>query len=319
MLVNMNILNSPWRNAFETFLTKAKQDLRVAVPYYGEQTIAAILRNSGGGVNKQFLLALSERDVKAGSQSVGAIELIHADALSSIKVISNLHAKMMIADEMNAIVTSSNMTPSGLDRNVEIGVYIDEPKLVVELTKTFDDLWSKAGSLNAKILKEVRRWKRSARTSKPGKIYGTRITFPRSSICPGPTHLPALGWILIHTAARYGGTGEPRTPQEELKRDYHPGMHWHWKRGKPLKEGGPYRLLFAWEGVVFGEGTAKVTRTIEATARGDYDFAFVLEHYTDHKPVAISDLPLSINQHKHHRDLIRLNERILMKYDAMTR
>jgi hypothetical protein len=104
---------------------------------------------------------------------------------------------------------------------------------------------------------------------------------------------------------------------EEMQAYYKPGCLWHWKRGKPLKEGGPYRLLFAWEGKIFGEATAKITHDIDPGDRGEYDFAFKLQDYTDRKSVALEDLPLTLKQLKHHRDLIKLDEQILKKYDAL--
>ena len=45
----------------------------------------------------------------------------------------NIHAKVYVADERCAIVTSGNLTERGLRFNLEYGFYLDEPKLVKEV------------------------------------------------------------------------------------------------------------------------------------------------------------------------------------------
>ena len=50
--------------------------------------------------------------------------------LARLVALSNLHAKVFVADETAAIVTSGNLTRSALDRNLEYGVLLREPDLV---------------------------------------------------------------------------------------------------------------------------------------------------------------------------------------------
>jgi hypothetical protein len=40
---------------------------------------------------------------------------------------SSLHAKCMVVDERFALVTSANFTDRGQDRNIEVGVFVDDP------------------------------------------------------------------------------------------------------------------------------------------------------------------------------------------------
>ena len=49
--------------------------------------------------------------------------------------LSNLHAKVFVADGAAAIITSGNLTRSGLDRNLEYGVLLKEPELVQTVRK----------------------------------------------------------------------------------------------------------------------------------------------------------------------------------------
>jgi hypothetical protein len=50
----------------------------------------------------------------------------------------SLHAKVFIADEKRAIITSGNLTDGGLRRNCEYGVSIRTPRLVKEVRHDFE-------------------------------------------------------------------------------------------------------------------------------------------------------------------------------------
>ena len=56
--------------------------------------------------------------------------LFEASPASRVVSLSRLHAKVYVADEAAAPVTSANLTRSGLDRNLEYGVLLDDPALV---------------------------------------------------------------------------------------------------------------------------------------------------------------------------------------------
>ena len=120
-----------------------------------------------------------------------------------------------------------------------------------------------------------------------------------------------LGWILIHSHSEYPEENYA-TPQCELEGEYEPGKKWHWKLYRPINEGGPYTLLFAWEGEIFGEATADVTHAVE-DAR--FNFAFRLTDYEEKKSVALADLPVPRRSHS----LITLTPKILAAYHRLTR
>jgi hypothetical protein len=121
-----------------------------------------------------------------------------------------------------------------------------------------------------------------------------------------------IGWILVHAHKQYPCEGY-ETPREELEGLYEPGsvLKWHWNRPSPLKEGGPYTLLFAWEGTVFGEGVGKVTHAVNSEK---HNFAFDLTDYAEiTKAVFLSDLSVPEKP----RSLIRLTPEILSEYHRL--
>jgi len=131
-----------------------------------------------------------------------------------------------------------------------------------------------------------------------------------------------IGWILIHVPEEYGEGKTYTCPQDELRAKYKPGhpLAWSWSWSRPPREGGPYKLLFAWQGKVFGEATAEVSHSPSLIEHGPeiehgrYNFAFVLRDYQEVKPVELADILRGDRRLVHHRSLIKLDDRILETY-----
>ncbi|TLY05808.1 MAG: hypothetical protein E6K95_00920 [Thaumarchaeota archaeon] len=122
-----------------------------------------------------------------------------------------------------------------------------------------------------------------------------------------------LGWILVHSP-KYA---DPKVSiADELKsRAQKPNPLWHWRLAKPMKEGGPYSVLFAYKGKVFANAVAWVTRDVrEEMKRSGFPFAFRLAAVGfPRRPVSLLQLNLGRRARRHH-SLIRLDEQTLKRY-----
>jgi hypothetical protein len=77
---------------------------------------------------------LSRQNLLSGSTDVAAIhELAVSLPNTEVVFLPSVHAKVYIADEQVAIVTSANMTAAGLARNYEYGIRVDDQRLVREI------------------------------------------------------------------------------------------------------------------------------------------------------------------------------------------
>lgn len=56
--------------------------------------------------------------------------LVRSTSTATVRFLPSLHAKVYIADERNAVVTSANLTDAGLSRNLEYGIVFKEPDTV---------------------------------------------------------------------------------------------------------------------------------------------------------------------------------------------
>lgn len=62
-----------------------------------------------------------------------------------VRGVRNLHAKLYIFDDRQAIVGSANLTEAALRRNYEFGFVADETDIVGRCKRYFEDMWSRAG------------------------------------------------------------------------------------------------------------------------------------------------------------------------------
>jgi phosphatidylserine/phosphatidylglycerophosphate/cardiolipin synthase-like enzyme len=56
----------------------------------------------------------------------------------------SMHAKCVVVDGKRAFVSSANFTDRGQERNIEVGVLIDDPRFAMQLAQQWDGL-AKAG------------------------------------------------------------------------------------------------------------------------------------------------------------------------------
>ena len=127
----VQLINRSWRSSLAEVAQSAEASLLVAAPYVKEEEAAWL----SGLIDRDIqVLTLARMELRAISSSVLDLEallyLANASATSQLIALPNLHAKVFIADEKAAIITSGNLTRSGLDTNIEYGVVLREQALV---------------------------------------------------------------------------------------------------------------------------------------------------------------------------------------------
>lgn len=122
----VEILETPWRKKFLEYVREAKSEIIICAPYFSEDVISQILDTRRISVKLKFLLGFTKESLEGGqSEPKALIRIIKSKPNVESKQIENLHAKVYIFDGRKAIVTSSNPTSRGLQRNVEFGVCLE--------------------------------------------------------------------------------------------------------------------------------------------------------------------------------------------------
>lgn len=130
------LLQSPWEEAFISLVRKARRSLVLASPYIGREACQRVVREKSAGrsapiVRLVVVTDLSRQNLLSGSTDVGAIHKLAINFPDSeVVFLPSVHAKVYIADEQTAIITSGNMTASGLTRNYEYGIKLNDTLLV---------------------------------------------------------------------------------------------------------------------------------------------------------------------------------------------
>jgi phosphatidylserine/phosphatidylglycerophosphate/cardiolipin synthase-like enzyme len=131
------ILHSrPLRTALAEVVHSAREELLIASPYIKEGEAKWVCdeletRASSNGCRLKVLTDIRSDSVLGGSLDLEALELF-GQRRNNTQVVSlpRLHAKVYVADSRRALVTSANLTPSGLDFNFEYGVSLGNSALV---------------------------------------------------------------------------------------------------------------------------------------------------------------------------------------------
>lgn len=171
------LLRSPWTSRFEELVSCANRSLILCAPYIGRGPCARVISRIHSGVHESFQLTvltdLSRDNILSGATDVGALaDVVQAYPGTAVRFLPSLHAKVYVADELQAIITSGNLTDSGLLRNFEYGVVFSDNETVRAIR---DDVlqYASLGSpisheqllLFSRIAEELREMRKTAETS----------------------------------------------------------------------------------------------------------------------------------------------------------
>lgn len=133
----LRLYNSPVREGLKEVLSRTHKSLLISSPYIKlveADWLCNELAKKNESPHLQLLTDVRSENVLSGSLDIKALKLF-SEALSNTTIINlpRIHAKVYIADADFALVTSANLTPSGLSNNFEYGVGVDDPSIVMDV------------------------------------------------------------------------------------------------------------------------------------------------------------------------------------------
>ena len=155
-------LPSPWIDTFDQLLSAASQSLIICSPFIGRQSCARaasiLARNKRATIELTLLTNLSTDNMLSGATDVtGLLDICVAVPHTSIRFLPNVHAKVYVADESCAVVTSANLTNAGMLTNQEYGLWISEDPLVSQIRADILEYCSLGSIVQVAQLKEFQR------------------------------------------------------------------------------------------------------------------------------------------------------------------
>jgi phosphatidylserine/phosphatidylglycerophosphate/cardiolipin synthase-like enzyme len=128
----IELIKSPWLNTFRKLLTQTNTEFTFTSPFIKLSVVNLIFECRKSNFSINGLTSFRLRNFERGVSDLGAIKLLF-DKQARIKNIANIHSKIYIFDSTAAVISSANLTPGGLIRNVELGVLLRERNVVKEL------------------------------------------------------------------------------------------------------------------------------------------------------------------------------------------
>src|SRR5713226_2851045 len=141
----IEFLRSPWDKDFDFLINQAHRHLVISSPYVGKGPCQRIIRiKSASEENDQFfvllLTDLSQDTLLSGATGVSSIcDMADKFPHMEIRFLPSIHAKVYVADDKFAVITSGNMTDGGLLRNFEYGVKVDDRDLIRRIKRDVTD------------------------------------------------------------------------------------------------------------------------------------------------------------------------------------
>lgn len=126
----LEVIPARWGSVFERFIESIQRQALFASPYISLPPIQRMVELlNGRNVHIEILTDL-EGVWRGGTDPAALIFLMDRIPHTQVWYLPRLHAKVYVADDRQAIVTSANLTEPGIFLNYEYGVSISDPELV---------------------------------------------------------------------------------------------------------------------------------------------------------------------------------------------
>ena len=171
MPLEASLIRSPWAQPFMRLVSLAQQHLLLVSPFIKLQATDQVLADlQRRGVDREIkvvvLTNLRPESLLNGSTDIEALATL-SKQLPQFELVHlpSLHAKVYVADNRAAVVTSANLTRPGITANLEYGVSFTDGRLVREIRRDFEAYSSLGATVGADdievILQETKELKRA--------------------------------------------------------------------------------------------------------------------------------------------------------------
>lgn len=132
----LSIINRPFFNDFMELAADSKSSIKLCAPFIKKDIVDELysVKKSTSKVEVLTNINLASFHRKASDVSAFKTILTYKHCVTNCP---RLHAKFYIFDDKKLIITSANLTSSGLKHNLEYGIYTDEAELVQSAAKDY--------------------------------------------------------------------------------------------------------------------------------------------------------------------------------------
>src|SRR5438270_6252 len=136
-------IKGTWEQVFQQFVSCAHNDLLLVSPFIKRYSTSLILtdlrrRRIDREIRVSVLTNIHPDSILSGATDLQALADLKTLPRTELVHLPSLHAKVYVADEIMAIVTSANLTRSGTIGNLEYGIMLTERAAIQEIRADFN-------------------------------------------------------------------------------------------------------------------------------------------------------------------------------------
>jgi hypothetical protein len=135
----IELTNTPLYDIFMDNCQNVETIIRLCTPFIKTDIVEAVLSRRNENTSINLITNVNLRSYCKKASDISSLQRL-IDQNSNVYTYSSLHAKFYIFDTRLAIITSANLTSSGLKRNWEYGILTDDPGLVASAINDFESL-----------------------------------------------------------------------------------------------------------------------------------------------------------------------------------
>lgn len=148
----MQLISREGRDTLGRVLDAADQRLLICSPFITSVEMTRVTeklreKSNFASMSVDLMTDLRPDAILGGSLHIQALlDLFDAGCKAKVTALARVHAKVYLADTSSAWITSANLTTSGLEHNLEYGVFVDEPTKAADILRDMED-YAQLGSI----------------------------------------------------------------------------------------------------------------------------------------------------------------------------
>lgn len=131
----IELVKTPTADTFYSLVSACQKEMILCAPYIKMESIKEIIRKKQKESRITVITSANLSNFIQGSSDLSAIKFL-LDNDATVLNYQDLHAKIYLFDNSKALITSANMTYSGMYHNYEYGVLIDKNDTIIDKIET---------------------------------------------------------------------------------------------------------------------------------------------------------------------------------------
>ena len=139
--MSFRLVSEGWGTELENALRHDRTELQIVSPFIKRRALQRLL-----ALRPERIRVVTRFDLEEFVRGVSDASALRTlfEYGATVRGLRALHAKLYVFGDSVAVVTSANLTVSGLDRNPEFGMVTEDPSAIRSCLAYFDELWQRA-------------------------------------------------------------------------------------------------------------------------------------------------------------------------------